>query len=355
MLEATERQLVLLAILVSTSAALGAFLLTNQANSDESGCRPIANDLEHRKETMGVNDSKKLVATDSLGTDSPFERPLDPHYDRATGHGQKPVDSPTTVELVEHARTVERARFVFDGTPQPELETWSEDAMIESVNRVLIELGMRPITTAPDLIETTRGGDKSRNLLLQWYDYSAFGALRVTVFDCESRDAMRCIRSVEVQPRRKLDVFLGPEEKKDTPLTYRYCRKGLRFEASLCEPPRRRTLFFEALPVQTRGVEWTDSWKHDLRSVVRRRSSAIRNCYERVLRQNPDARGEVRFDVTIGQRGHVINVESVRDIDGGNVANCGARALKRWRFPRPDAPTSALLGFRLSPNPGSTE
>lgn len=70
-------------------------------------------------------------------------------------------------------------------------------------------------------------------------------------------------------------------------------------------------------------------------SVIRRRQSAIQNCYERVLKSNPDAGGKLVLQFTIGTRGRVTSTKVVSDISGGSVGTCASRAVKRWRFPRP--------------------
>ncbi|MGM0557305.1 MAG: AgmX/PglI C-terminal domain-containing protein [Myxococcota bacterium] len=70
-------------------------------------------------------------------------------------------------------------------------------------------------------------------------------------------------------------------------------------------------------------------------SVIRRRQSAIQNCYERVLKTNPEAGGKLVLRFTIGTRGRVTSTKVLSDISGGSVGGCASRAVKRWRFPRP--------------------
>jgi outer membrane biosynthesis protein TonB len=70
-------------------------------------------------------------------------------------------------------------------------------------------------------------------------------------------------------------------------------------------------------------------------SVIRRRQSAIQNCYERVLKTNPKAGGKLVLQFTIGTRGRVTSTSVKSDISGGSVGGCASRAVKRWRFPRP--------------------
>jgi outer membrane biosynthesis protein TonB len=70
-------------------------------------------------------------------------------------------------------------------------------------------------------------------------------------------------------------------------------------------------------------------------SVIRRRQSAIQNCYERVLKTNPNAGGKLVLRFTIGTRGRVTKTEVLSDISGGSVGSCASSRVKRWRFPRP--------------------
>jgi outer membrane biosynthesis protein TonB len=69
-------------------------------------------------------------------------------------------------------------------------------------------------------------------------------------------------------------------------------------------------------------------------SVVRRGASGIQRCFERVLKQNPNAEGKLVITVTIGQAGRVTNVSTKTGI-GGGFNSCVKSRIKSWRFPRP--------------------
>jgi hypothetical protein len=84
---------------------------------------------------------------------------------------------------------------------------------------------------------------------------------------------------------------------------------------------------------QTVGTGKLDSGR--ISSVVRRGASAIQRCFERELRNNPEAGGRLVITVTIGRAGRVTNVGTQTGI-GGSFSTCVERAVKRWRFPRPD-------------------
>lgn len=75
-----------------------------------------------------------------------------------------------------------------------------------------------------------------------------------------------------------------------------------------------------------------------IRRVIRRHINEARYCYERVLVRNPGAEGMVRVRFVIGADGQVQSSalegdtpESMRE-----VAACVVRAVRRWRFPRPE-------------------
>ena len=73
-------------------------------------------------------------------------------------------------------------------------------------------------------------------------------------------------------------------------------------------------------------------------SVIKRRQSAIRKCYEEGLRANPKLSGKVYIKFTIGSRGRVTSasVDKVKGSVGKSVGDCIARRLKGWKFPKPD-------------------
>lgn len=70
-------------------------------------------------------------------------------------------------------------------------------------------------------------------------------------------------------------------------------------------------------------------------SSLKRRMSAIRSCYERVLKKNPKASGKVIVSFTIGTAGRVTKSKATKDSVGG-VGSCVANVIKRVRFKRPE-------------------
>ena len=72
-------------------------------------------------------------------------------------------------------------------------------------------------------------------------------------------------------------------------------------------------------------------------SVVGRRKSAIKSCYEKQLRHNSKLAGKVRIQFTIEQSGRVSSVKVVEDtLSDPLVGKCIANAVQRFRFDKPD-------------------
>lgn len=77
--------------------------------------------------------------------------------------------------------------------------------------------------------------------------------------------------------------------------------------------------------------------KGSVASVIKKRKSAIRKCYETALRTNSKVAGKVVIQFTVGTRGRVTasTVKSNSTGDKG-VGNCIAKRLKKWKFPKPE-------------------
>ena len=69
---------------------------------------------------------------------------------------------------------------------------------------------------------------------------------------------------------------------------------------------------------------------------VRSRLGAIKACYERALKRNPNLSGKVVIHWTITQAGTVSGVDVEQDTLGdAEVASCIKALVARWRFPAP--------------------
>ncbi|NUN14739.1 MAG: TonB family protein [Myxococcales bacterium] len=67
------------------------------------------------------------------------------------------------------------------------------------------------------------------------------------------------------------------------------------------------------------------------------RKTAIRYCYETVLRTAPDTDGKVTIQFTIGPAGRVTSVEVTQNSTGSDeLANCIVAKVKGWVFPKPE-------------------
>lgn len=77
--------------------------------------------------------------------------------------------------------------------------------------------------------------------------------------------------------------------------------------------------------------------KSAVESVFRRRMSAIRVCYERSLKVNPDVQGKVTIRFTIGRAGTITDIQVTENSTGdAAIGTCIAQKVRAWRFSPPD-------------------
>ncbi len=77
--------------------------------------------------------------------------------------------------------------------------------------------------------------------------------------------------------------------------------------------------------------------KAAVESVFRRRMSAIRVCYERSLKVNPDVQGKVTIRFTIGRAGTITDIQVTENTTGdAAIGTCIAQKVRAWRFSPPD-------------------
>jgi hypothetical protein len=70
---------------------------------------------------------------------------------------------------------------------------------------------------------------------------------------------------------------------------------------------------------------------------VRKRLGAVRTCYERSLKRNPQLAGKITICVSIAPTGGVSEAHVDNDTMGDNeVGSCIVDNVKRWRFPAPE-------------------
>ncbi len=75
---------------------------------------------------------------------------------------------------------------------------------------------------------------------------------------------------------------------------------------------------------------------HSVERLFRRKQSAIKICYERILKTNPNIHGKITLIIVIGLSGQVQSV-MVRANETGNsrLAACVISRVRSWHFPRP--------------------
>jgi hypothetical protein len=93
--------------------------------------------------------------------------------------------------------------------------------------------------------------------------------------------------------------------------------------------------------------------KDIIRRIVRAHINEVRYCYNQGLTKNPNLEGRVKVQFTIGPTGQVpVAVVSEKTISDNNVAQCIAKAVKRWKFPRPQAGGNVVVTYPFVLQPG---
>jgi hypothetical protein len=86
--------------------------------------------------------------------------------------------------------------------------------------------------------------------------------------------------------------------------------------------------------------------KDIIRRIVRTHINEVRSCYSAGLKQNPKLAGRVTVNFVISGSGTVASsvVESTTLADT-TVGNCIAKAVKRWRFPKPRGGDTVIVSY----------
>lgn len=74
----------------------------------------------------------------------------------------------------------------------------------------------------------------------------------------------------------------------------------------------------------------------EVNKVIGRRMGAIKGCYERALRRDPNLKGKLVIRFTISGSGRVTTARAVENGLTPDVGDCVVSAFKRFRFPQPD-------------------
>lgn len=89
-----------------------------------------------------------------------------------------------------------------------------------------------------------------------------------------------------------------------------------------------------------------------IRRVVRAHIPEIRECYNTALQADPEARGKVVIDFTIGEEGKVTRaVVGSSDMQDAALPTCMTNAIRGWLFPKPDG-GSVQVSYPFALEPG---
>lgn len=94
-----------------------------------------------------------------------------------------------------------------------------------------------------------------------------------------------------------------------------------------------------------------------VRRIVRAHLDELHACYERGLARDPALQGQVTLLFAIDSRGEVASSEvDATSLSDGRVAPCMARAVRGWRFAKPEGGSAAAVRypFVLAPRVGAS-
>ncbi len=93
--------------------------------------------------------------------------------------------------------------------------------------------------------------------------------------------------------------------------------------------------------------------KDIIRRIVRAHINEVRFCYNQGLVKDPTLEGKVSIQFTIGPTGKVpAAVVASETLGDKNVANCIAKAVKRWKFPKPSGGGNVVVTYPFKLEPG---
>ncbi len=93
--------------------------------------------------------------------------------------------------------------------------------------------------------------------------------------------------------------------------------------------------------------------KDIIRRIVRAHINEVRYCYNQALARDPNAKGRVAVQFTIGGTGKVPSaVVQESTMKDAGVGNCIAQAVRRWTFPKPEGGGSVIVTYPFVLEPG---
>jgi len=86
--------------------------------------------------------------------------------------------------------------------------------------------------------------------------------------------------------------------------------------------------------------------KDIIRRIVRTHINEVSHCYNQGLVKDPNLKGRVSIQFTIGPTGNVpVAVVQESSVKDANVGQCIAKAVKRWKFPKPDGGGNVVVTY----------
>lgn len=93
--------------------------------------------------------------------------------------------------------------------------------------------------------------------------------------------------------------------------------------------------------------------KDIIRRIVRAHINEVRSCYNAGLTKNPNLQGRVAINFVITGTGKVgSSVVQETTVKDSSVANCIAKAVKRWQFPKPRGGGNVIVTYPFNLEPG---
>ena len=86
--------------------------------------------------------------------------------------------------------------------------------------------------------------------------------------------------------------------------------------------------------------------KDTIRRIVRSHINEVSHCYNKGLVKDPELKGRVSIQFTIGPTGNVpVAVVQQSSVKDASVGQCIAAAVKRWKFPKPDGGGNVVVTY----------
>lgn len=129
----------------------------------------------------------------------------------------------------------------------------------------------------------------------------------------------------------------------------RYSHKGNCEGTAVAETPVKQAPRVRQAEARVQGALDKDI----IRRIVRAHINEVRYCYNQGLVKDPDLRGRVEVTFTIGATGEVSSAEvKATSLDDKDVGTCIAKAVERWKFPKPAGGGNVVVVYPFVLEPG---